>query len=239
MSTTGAAPLSASARRFTSRATLFLQLWLVVAFIVFVLRRDRENVFLTLAVIGLTVVPAYVLRRSRVYVPPEFQLIAVLFVFLSLFLGSAGDFYDRFWWWDVLLHTGSGFLFGIVGWIVMFLLLETDRLPRAIGPALLSAFGICFAVTLGVVWEIFEYGVDLLWPRINMMSHETGVADTMHDLIVDLIGALLVGVIGYAYTRRGRFSFVIDAVRRFMHRNPRLFRRAARRARGVRSGVGG
>lgn len=224
----GTAPLSARARRFTERATLFLQLWLAVALLIFVMRRDWENVFLTLTVIGLTVVPAYVLRRSRIFVPPEFQLIAVLFVFLSLFLGSAGDFYDRFWWWDILLHTGSGFLFGIVGWIVMFLLLETDRLPRAIGPALLSAFGICFAVTLGVLWELFEYAMDLLWPHLNMMSHETGVNDTMHDLLVDLIGALLVGMIGYAYTRRGRFSFVVDAVRRFMHRNPRLFRRAAR-----------
>ncbi len=224
----GTAPLSARARRFTERATLFLQLWLAVALIIFVMRRDWENVFLTLTVIGLTVVPAYVLRRSRIFVPPEFQLIAVLFVFLSLFLGSAGDFYDRFWWWDILLHTGSGFLFGIVGWIVMFLLLESDHLPRAIGPALLSAFGICFAVTLGVLWELVEYAMDLLWPHLNMMSHETGVNDTMHDLLVDLIGALLVGMIGYAYSRRGRFSFVVDAVRRFMHRNPRLFRPAAR-----------
>lgn len=233
MTAQGAAPLSASARRFTNRATLFIQVWLAAAFLVFTYRQDWENVFLTLAVMGLIVVPAYLLRQSRVYVPPEFQLIAAVFVFLSLFLGSAGDFYYRFWWWDILLHMGSGFLFGVVGWIVMFLLLETDRLPRAIGPALLSVFGICFAVTLGVVWEIVEYGVDLLWPHINMMSHETGVADTMHDLIVDTIGALLVGVIGYAYTRRGRFSFLIDAVRRFMHRNPRLFRApASRRGKG-------
>lgn len=225
----GAAPLSARARRFTNRATLAIQLWLVVALLLFALRRDWENFFLTLTVIGLIVVPAYLLRRSRVYVPPEFQLIAALFVFLSLFLGSAGDFYYRFWWWDIVLHAGAGFLFGVVGWIVMFLLMETDRLPRATGPALLSVFGVCFAVTLGVAWEIFEYGVDLLWPHINMMRHETGVSDTMHDLIVDLIGALLVGVIGYAYSRRGRFSFVIDAVRRFMHRNPRLFRASGRR----------
>lgn len=227
----GAAPLSARARRLTNGATLFIQLWLAVGLVLFLLRRDWENVFLTLAVIALTVVPAYVLRRSRIHVPPEFQLIAALFVFLSLFLGSAGDFYYEYWWWDVVLHTGSGFLFGIVGWIVMFLLLQSDRLPRTTGPALLSVFGVCFAVTLGVVWEIFEFAVDLRWPHINMMSHETGVHDTMHDLILDLIGAVIVGVIGYAYTRRGRFSFAVDAVRRFMHRNPRLFPRSRRRGR--------
>ena len=169
----GAAPLSAGARRLTNGATLFIQLWLAVGLVLFLLRRDWENVFLTLA----------------------------------------------------------GFLFGIVGWIVMFLLLQSDRLPRTTGPALLSVFGVCFAVTLGVVWEIFEFAVDLRWPHINMMSHETGVRDTMSDLILDLIGAVIVGVIGYAYTRRGRFSFAVDAVRRFMHRNPRLFPRSRRRGR--------
>jgi hypothetical protein len=223
------ASASARSRRLTRGITLVIQAWLAVGLVFFVVRRDWENVFLTLTVIGLIVVPAYALRRSRVYVPPEFQLIAALFVFLSLFLGSARDYYYRFWWWDIVLHTGSGFLFGIVGWIVMFLLLQTDRLPRTIGPALVCVFGVCFAVTLGVVWEIFEYGADLLWPHLNMMSQETGVHDTMHDLIVDALGALIVGSMGYAYARHGRFSFLIDAVRGFMHRNPHLFGRTVRR----------
>ena len=73
--------------------TIVLQLWLVAGLVVFFLRRDWENVFLTLAVIGLIVVPAFLVRRWRVYVPAAFQLAAVAFVFLSLFLGSARDFY--------------------------------------------------------------------------------------------------------------------------------------------------
>lgn len=216
-------------RRFTTVITLVIQVWLTAGLTIFIIRRDWENIFLTLTVIGLILVPAFVLRRNRVHVPPEFQLIAAAFVFLSLFLGSAQDFYYHFWWWDMVLHTGSGFLFGIVGWIVMFLLLQTDRLPHSVGPALVCIFGVTFAVTLGVLWEIFEYTVDLLWPHLNMMSHETGVNDTMHDLIVDMIGALIVGAMGYAYARRGRFSFLIDAVRAFMRKNPHLFSRNVRR----------
>lgn len=220
---------SARSRRLTNRITLGIQVWLAVALVLFSVRRDWENVFLTLAVIGLIVVPAYVLKANRVFVPPEFQFIAAAFVFVSLFLGSAGDFYYTFWWWDMMLHAGSGVLLGVVGWIVMFLLLQTDRLPRNVGPALVSVFGVTFAVTIGVLWEIIEYCVDLVWPHINMMSHETGVHDTMHDLIVAAIGAILVGIFGYYYTRRGRSSVVIDAVRSFLNRNPRLIGRRKRR----------
>lgn len=204
--------------------TLLMQAWLVVGMIVFVARRDWENAFLTLAVIALIVVPAFMLKRYRVYAPPEFQLIAVAFVFLSFFLGSARDYYYKFWWWDVVLHTTSGFLLGIVGWITLFLLNQTNRIPQGMRPSFLCFFAVTFAVFLGVMWEIFEFVVDRIWPEVNMMSHETGVADTMHDLIVDTIGAVAVALMGYAYSRSGRYSFVVDAVRKFIEKNPRLFR---------------
>jgi hypothetical protein len=210
--------------RLIALVTVVIQIWLAVGLIFFILWRDWENVFLTATVIGLNLFPEILLRRYRIHVPPEFQLIAAAFVFLSLFLGSAMDFYYRFWWWDMVLHTTSGFLLGIVGWIVLFLLLQTDRLPRAVGPGLVCVFSISFAVTLGVLWEIFEFAVDTLWPHINMMSNETGVADTMQDLIVNLFGAVIVGLMGWAYSKSGRYSYLIDAVRAFMRKNPRLFR---------------
>jgi hypothetical protein len=73
---------------------------------------------------------------------------------------------------------------------------------------------------------MFEYGVDLLWPHLNMMSSETGVHDTMHDLIVDTAGAAIVAAMGYAYMKSGRYSFISDTVHGFIRRNPRLFRRS-------------
>ena len=207
----------------TTVLTLIMQAWLVLGLVLFIIRGDWENVFLTLTVIALIVVPAFLMRKWRIHVPAEFQFIAVVFVFLSLFLGSARDFYYKYWWWDFVLHIWSGFLFGVVGWIVLFLLLQSNRLPRGVGPGLVSVFGITFAVTLGVLWEIFEFAVDSLWPAVNMMSSETGVRDTMHDLIVDFIGAVVVGVLGWAHARTGRYSFVADGVNEFMRRNPRLF----------------
>jgi hypothetical protein len=149
--------------------------------VLFLIRRDWENVFLTMLVLVLTLVPAFLLHRYRIYIPPEFQLVAAAFVFLSLYLGSARDFYYHFWWWDVVLHTGSGFLLGIVGFLALFLLNQTDRLPEGIRPAFLCFFGLTFAVFLGVLWEIFEFAVDMIVPGANMLSWETGAGDSNFD----------------------------------------------------------
>jgi hypothetical protein len=162
-------------------------------------------------------------RRYRVIIPPEFELVAVIFNFLSLFLGSALDFYYHFYWWDMVLHAASGFLLGIIGFIALFVLNQTDRVS-AMKPGFIAFFGVTFAVTLGVAWEIFEFICDRMWPYLNMQSGETGVSDTMVDLIVDTIGAIVVAFMGYAYLKTGRYSFIADGVRKFIRKNPSLLR---------------
>ncbi len=208
--------------------TYVIQLLLAVGLLLFLLRRNWENVFLTAIVILLTLVPACLSRRYRVIIPPEFQLVAAAFVFLSLFLGSALDFYYHFRWWDTVLHAASGFLLGIIGFVALFVLNQTDRIRPAMKPAFISFFGVTFAVTLGVAWEIFEFAVDTLHPPFNMQSNETGVRDTMVDLIVDAAGAVVVALMGYAYLKTGRYSFIADGVRAFVRKNPRLLGRVTR-----------
>lgn len=202
-----------------------MQFSLVVGLAIFVYRRDWEDVFLTLAVIGLTLLPPLLRRHYQIVLPAEFHLIAVAFVYLSLFLGSARDFYYRFWWWDIVLHMGSGFLLGIIGFLAVFVLNRTDRIPPGIQPSFLAFFSVTFAVFVGVLWEIFEFTVDQIWPHINMQSTETGVVDTMHDLIVDTLGAVIVAFMGWTYLKTGRYAFVADGVRRFIRKNPHLFDR--------------
>jgi len=205
--------------------TVLTQFVPAIALGFFLLRRDWENVFLTVLVIALTLLPAFVGRRYRVVIPPEFQFISALFVVLTLFLGSAADFYYKYWWWDIVLHTGSGVLLGIIGFLAVFLLNHTDRIPKGITPFFLCVFAVTFAVTLGVIWEIFEYAVDCISPATNMQSRETGVVDTMQDLIVDTLGAVVVAVAGWAHLRTGRYSIISGALARFIHLNPRLFTR--------------
>ena len=172
-------------------ATALIQLLLAGALMWYFVRGDWENAVLTAIVIALTLTPMIMRRQYRIRIPPEFQLISTVFVFMSLFLGSALDLYYHYWWWDVLLHISSGFLLGIIGFLFLFLLNQSDRIPKGTKPALVCFFAVTVAVFLGVVWEIFEYAVDQIWPEINMQSNETGVVDTMKDLIVNMIGACL------------------------------------------------
>jgi uncharacterized membrane protein len=210
-------------RSVPMRLTLLIQAVLVVGMGLFVWRGDWQNVFLTLLVIALTMLPMF-LKRHRIIIPPEFQFVAALLLFLSLYLGSAQDYYYRFWWWDIVLHAGSGFLFGIIGFLAIYLLNQTDRIPRSMQPTFVCLFAVMFSVFIGVLWEIVEYAVDSIWPSTNMQSGEEGVRDTMNDMIVNLVGAIVVAGIGWAYLKTGKQSFISDAVRAFVKRNPRLFR---------------
>jgi hypothetical protein len=216
---------AAEERNLYLTITLVIQVLLGIGLVLFLLRRNWENVFLTAIVIALTLVPAFLFRRYRVIIPPEFQLVAALFNFVSLFLGSALDFYYHFWWWDIVLHTASGFLLGIIGFVALFVLNQTDRVRPAMKPGFIAFFGVTFAVTLGVAWEIFEFACDRFWPHLSMQSLETGVVDTMVDLIVDTIGAVVVALMGYAYLKTGRYSFIADGVQKFLRKNPRLLGR--------------
>lgn len=211
--------------------TVVLQTTLAVSLLVFALRRDWENVFLTGLVILLTLAPALAWRGYRVYIPPELQLTSAVFVFLSLFLGSAMDLYYELWWWDLVLHAASGILLGLAGFIAVFALNRRDSLPQGMRPAFVCFFGVTFAVFFGVAWEIFEFAMDSLSPGLNMQSTETGVVDTMQDLTLNTLGALAIGAGGWAYLKTGRYSYIADWMRSFMDRNPALFRPRRRRAR--------
>ncbi|HEY5846103.1 MAG TPA: hypothetical protein VIT42_04845 [Microlunatus sp.] len=202
--------------------TVALQVVLLAGVVGFIILGEWANGLLTGAVILLTLAPRLLRRPLRIDVPPEFQFAAAVFMFLAMFLGMGLGFYARFPWWDLALHTASGFLLGIVGFIALFVINGLDSRPEGMRPAFLAVFGFTFAVTLGVLWEIYEFLGDTLVPSWDMQIRREGVRDTMVDLIVDAAGAAVVALLGYAYCRTGRFSFLADWVTSFLRRNPRL-----------------
>jgi uncharacterized membrane protein YjdF len=164
-----------------------------------------------------------------VYIPPQFQLLAIAFIFASLFLGEVGGFYTRFWWWDIVLHTGSGFLLGIIGFLLVHVLNETEKIGVYLKPGFVAFFAFLFSVGTGALWEIFEFGMDSLVGmnmQKGMLGDESGLTDTMFDLMVDTLGALVIAVLGFKYLRTaGTKSFLERWIADFIARNPHLFRR--------------
>jgi uncharacterized membrane protein YjdF len=181
----------------------------------------------------LTLAPVVLRARLPVRIPAEFQILAILFVFASLFLGEVRDYYERIWWWDASLHAFSGLLFGIVGFLLVYVLNENERINMNLRPRFVALFAFTFAMAVGALWEVFEFAMDQIFglqmqkPRLGDPS---GLTDTMWDLSFDAIGAVLISAFSWWYMIRDERTFVENWIRKFNTRNRRLFnnRRSSR-----------
>ena len=204
-----------------------IRLLLAVEALVAALRGVWPAVFVTLAALALTILPGKLASRVGLRLPPSFLAAIALFVLATLYLGEVYDFYDRFWWWDLVLHFGSAIGFGILGFLLVFMLFQGDR--YAAPPWAVGVLSFCLAMTAGVLWELFEYAMDSLF-GFNMMK--SGLPDTMGDFIVNTLGAALAALAGVVYLldRAGRLGAPFDA---FIETNRARFRKVfSRRTRG-------
>ena len=175
----------------------------------------------TAAILVVTLFPVFLKRTLDVFIPPEIEVLAVVFVFASLFLGEVRGYYLRFWWWDAVLHAASGFLLGILGFLLVYVLNEKEEIELHMKPGFVALFAFMFAVGLGALWEIFEFAMDNAF-GLNMQK--SGLHDTMWDLIVDAAGALVIAVLGYGYLQAAPGeSFLGKWIVQFIERNPHLF----------------
>ncbi len=205
-----------------------LQLVLVIFFFIFLTRESWLNAFLTAGILILTLLPGLIRHNYKVFLPVEFDLLAIVFIFATLFLGEVHRYYTLFWWWDVVLHTSSGFLLGVAGFLLVYILNEEKRINLKMKPGFVAIFAFAFTIAIGVFWEIVEFGLD---NALGLTMQKTGIADTMWDLIVDSLGAGVIAIIGYFYTRKGEFLLFDRMVHRFVEKNPRVFEKIRRKVR--------
>lgn len=145
-------------------------------------------------------------------------LAAVILLFLAaaLLLGEMMNVYDKFWWWDDMLHGSSGLIFGLAGLFIMFAV--NKRTDMRINAVFVAIFVACFAMAMGVLWEIYEFTLDVFFKTtmqqwnmgqnaivIGKDYQSMGLRDTMSDLITATIGAMIAGVISFlAFSRKRR-----------------------------------
>ena len=215
---------SATARRAHHLILGVLQAVMAVQLVLLLVREDWLDAFLVAAIMVLMLAP--LLFRLPVEVPSEIQIVAVLFAFATIFLGEVHDYYQRFWWWDAVLHTTSGLLLGMLGFMFVYMLNEDRHVDLHMRPSFVALFAFFFAVGIGAIWEIFEFGMDQ-FVGTNMQpatsGDPSGLTDTIHDLIVDTAGAAVVSLAGWRYLKRARSSPLDNWASRFIRRNPQLF----------------
>ncbi len=156
--------------------------------------------------IAAMLLPSFLHRKFGLVIPSKMIILYAAFLYCSIYLGEVRSFYYLVPNWDTMLHIFSGGMLGALGFSVISLLNRTDRVPVNLSPVFVAIFSFCFAVAVGVVWEIYEFAADGLLhtnmqkynlPGVAPMVGRDAVRDTMWDLIVDSLGAFVVSVGGY------------------------------------------
>ena len=150
---------------YKNKATLavYLVLRLLVIFTMVrsALRGDFESVFFCGLTLVLLILPSVFSRRLQIELPTTLEIIVLLFIFAAEILGEINSFYIRVPNWDTMLHTLNGFLCAAVGFALVDMLNRHERFSFKLSPVYLAIVAFCFSMTVGVLWEFFEYSADL------------------------------------------------------------------------------
>ena len=165
-------------------------------------------------ILGLVTIhlPSILERRLRFELPGLLYGFYIVFLYCAIFLGEVRSFYYLFPRWDSILHFFSSMITGFFGLMVVTILNRDRHVSMNLSPLFVCLFAFCFSVTIGSLWEIYEFLGDGLF-GLNMQKFMTAqgellvghdaLRDTMKDIIVDVLGALLASVIGMISIRRG------------------------------------
>lgn len=218
-----------------------------------------ENCFTCALTLMLFLMPNFFEKRLKVTLPQTLEVIIILFIFAAEMLGEIRAFYLRISWWDDMLHTMNGFLMAAIGFSMVDILNKNDRFKFHLSPLFIAVVSFCFSMTIGVLWEFFEFFMDhflltdmqkdailatvssvnfhadgknipviingieeLTFKGANLMLGgqyvgeytlnggylDIGLIDTMKDLFVNFIGAVVFSVLGYIYIKNRGKGFV-------------------------------
>ena len=237
------------ANKATFAVYVVLRLIVIAVLVLSIIGRRFENVFVCTLTLILLLVPAFFQKNFGIQLPSTLEIIIMLFIFSAEILGEIGAYYVKVPLWDTMLHTVNGFLCAAVGFSLVDLLNRNNNSKFHLSPLYLSIVAFCFSMTIGVLWEMFEFGADMLFATdmqkdfvvtkissvaldptlsnkpvvIDKISEvvvngeplglggylDIGIIDTMKDLAVNFIGAVVFSVIGFFYVKsrgKGRFA---------------------------------
>ena len=226
---------------------LVLRALIILIMVRAVLRGNYESVFLCALSLALLILPSILQKRLYITLPSTLEIVILLFIFAAEILGELASFYVRVPNWDTMLHTVNGFLCAAVGFALVDMINRNERFSLKLSPVYLAIVAFCFSMTVGVLWEFFEFAADrflgldmqkdtvlsaigsvALDPTMSnkvirvkdiadvIIVHsdgsqqtlglggylDVGLFDTMKDLFVNFIGAVVFSVIGYFYVKQ-------------------------------------
>lgn len=197
-----------------------IKLSLIFAIAGALLTQQWFTLFLSIVTLILTFLPSIIEKNYKIYLPLELELVMTLFIYSSLYLGEIHSYYIKYWWWDILLHTSSSIILGFIGFLIVFILNYEEKVKMYMSPKIMAVFAFTFALSIGSIWEIVEFSIDNL---LGTNMQKSGLVDTMWDLIVDTIGALIVSISSYFYVKNVRVPVFDTIIEKFIDKNPAMF----------------
>ena len=234
---------------------IVLRLLVILTIVIQAIRGNFENVFLCILTLILFTIPSIIDKKLNIKLPNALEVIILLFIFSAEILGEIQNFYGIFKFWDTMLHTINGFLCAAIGFSMIDILNRSPRFHLKMSPLFVALVAFCFSMTIGILWEFFEYGSDVFFKtdmqkdritssiasveinesrknipiKINNIEKEVisyyengelkqrviegghldiGLKDTMKDLFVNFIGAVVFSIIGLLYIKnRDEYKF--------------------------------
>ncbi len=235
--------LKAVIKRQPAVFTVYMVLRLIVlaTLVSSILRGEYESAFICLLVLALFMLPFFIQQNFGIELPSTLEIIILLFIFAAEILGELKCYFITFSHWDSMLHTTTGFLCAATGFALMDILNRNSRIKFQLSPIYVALTAFCFSMTVGVLWEFFEFGMDRLFLMdmqkdtvvqsiTSVMLDPTnsnvpvtidgitsvavngqdlgfdgyldiGLYDTMKDLFVNFVGAVVFSTIGYFYIK--------------------------------------
>lgn len=155
-------------RRSSIWVYFILRALVIACMVLEFIRGDMNNAFLCLLSLILFVMPFFIERKFKIELPNMLEIIIMLFIFSAEILGEINNFYGIIPYWDTTLHTLNGFLAAGVGF-ALFDLLNKNTKNVNLSPLFLSIVAFCFSMTIGVLWEFFEFSADMYF-RTDMQK---------------------------------------------------------------------
>ena len=141
---------------------ILIRLFVIGMIVIQVLNRNFENVFVCVLTLILFMIPAFVERGLKIELPNTLEVMIILFIFAAEILGEINEFYVLIPGWDTMLHTNNGFLMAAIGFSLVDIFNRSERTKFFLSPVFLAVVAFCFSMTIGVLWEFFEFGADML-----------------------------------------------------------------------------
>lgn len=195
--------LSLELREHKSSFIVYCVLRFVVILIMIlqIYKQNYENVFYCILTLLLLVVPSLLQMTLRVELPSTLEIIILVFIFAAEILGEIDHYYLKYENWDTMLHTMNGFLAAAIGYSLVDLLNKSKKVQFQLSPIFISIVAFCFSMTIGVIWEFFEFSMDTFFGM-----------DTQKDTIIHTINSVSLNADGSMKTIDGIKDVTINGV---------------------------